>query len=121
MRYAPAYSAERFPGDFAVSVLCAAITAVLLGPGIWWFARMYLIRTYPHHPELLGAAIVTGAMDGVLIAALSFVACFAMRIWRYERQERKQSDNALRVELERIATDLQHTRGEHGEPFPPRG
>ena len=116
MRYAPAYSAERFPGDFVASAVCGAIIAALLGPTIWWAARRYLEQTYPHHPEMLGAAAVAGILDGLLLAVLAFTACFAIRIWRFERRERKRSDAALRLELESISADQRGKPGQDGEP-----
>ncbi len=116
MRHAPAYSADRFPGDFVASAVCGAVTAALLGPTVWWLARRYLQQTYPHHPELLGAAAVTGILDGFLLAVLAFTACFAARIWHFERKERKQSDAALRRELESIAADQRHKGKQDGEP-----
>ncbi|WP_419805218.1 hypothetical protein [Terriglobus sp.] len=120
MRYAPAYSAERFSGDFAVSAVCGAVTASILGPIIWWFARRYLQQTYPQHPELLGAAVVTGVLDGLLLAIFAFVICFAARIWRFERKERKRSDAALRSELESIAAGVIPKPGSGDEPPLPR-
>ncbi len=120
MRYAPAYSAERFPGDFAASAVCGALTAAILGPLTWWLARRYLVQTYPHHPEMLGAAVVTGIMDGLLLAILFAAACFAVRVWRFERRERKQSDDALRRTLEGMADEAGRERGRNGEPpLPP--
>lgn len=118
MWQAPAYSAEQFPGDFAASAMSGLVTAALLGPLTWWLARRYLQQTYPHHPELLGAAVVTGLLDGFLLAALAFVACFALRIWTFERRERKRSDAALRSELEHIAAE--RDRGSNDSPAPPR-
>ena len=121
MRDAPAYSAERFPGDFAASAVCGLITAALVGPLTWWLARRYLEQTYPHHPEMIGAAVVTGLFDGVLVAVLAAGICFAVRVWTYERRERRQSDDALRSELEQIAGMPSHGSGADGEPpAPPR-
>ena len=120
MQDAPSYSAERFPGDFTASAVCGAVTAAFLGPCIWWLARRYLQRTYPHHPELLGAAVITGILDGLLLAIFAFVFCFAIRIWRFERRERKQSDIALRRELEEIAAGQNSDCGNGGEPPFPR-
>ena len=84
---------------------------------MWWAARRYLQQTYPHHPEMLSAAVVTGILDGLLFAVLAFAACFAVRIWRFERRERKRSDVALRMELESIAVDKKHEKD--GEPPSP--
>ena len=118
MQNAPAYSAERFPGDFTASAVCAASTAALLGPAAWWLARRYLQQIYPHHPEMLGAAVLTGILDGLLFACLAFGICFAVRVWRFERGERKQSDTALRKELLAIAKNREN--GSSCEPPLPR-
>ncbi|GAA3751132.1 hypothetical protein [Terriglobus aquaticus] len=118
MQNAPAYSADRFPGDFSASALCAAVTASVTGPVAWWLARRYMLCTYPNHPEMLGAAVLTGILDGLLIACIAFGICFAARVWIYERRERKQSDAALRDALSTI--DRERKRGTGGEPPIPR-
>ena len=99
MRYAPSYSADRFPGDFSASALAGLIAAVTLGPAAWWLSRQYMQRTYPGHPELLQAAVVAGVFDGFVVAVLAFAACLAVRIWSYERRERQRSDELLRTAL----------------------
>jgi hypothetical protein len=104
MREAPAYSSDRFPADCAVALLCSAGGFLISGPIIWYFALAYLHRTYPDHPELDGAAAFTGLLDGVLIGLGVFVLTFAIRIWLYERRERKQSDDLLKRTLDEIAS-----------------
>lgn len=111
MQNAPAYSADRFPGDFSASVLAAAVTASITGPLAWWMARRYLLLTHPNHPEILGAAVLTGILDGLLIACLAFGFCFALRVWIYERRERKSSDAALRKDLRSIEQDRKRSEG----------
>lgn len=99
MRYAPSYSADRFPVDFSASALAGLIAAVIFGPAAWWLCRQYLQHAYPAHPELLQAAVLAGVFDGLIIAVLAFAACLAVRIWRYERRERQRSDDLLRAAL----------------------
>ena len=105
MAQLPPYSADRFPADFAISLLSAAGTAIVSGPVVWYFSLRYLQQHYPHHEELASAAIVAGCLDGALLGLLAFVFTFAARIWRYERAERKRSDLLLRLALDDIQRD----------------
>jgi hypothetical protein len=102
MAQLPPYSADRFPADFATSLLTAVVTAIVSGPVVWFLSLRYLRQHYPHHDELASAAIVAGCMDGALLGLLAFVFTFAVRIWRYERAERKRSDLLLRLALDDI-------------------
>ena len=90
---------DRFPGDFVASLRSAAIAALLLGLASWWLARLYLQRAYPGHMEMLSAAVVVGVLDGAFLGVGAFVMTYAVRVWRYERNLRKRSDDALRREL----------------------
>ena len=105
MAQLPPYSGDRFPADFAISLLSAAVTAIVSGPLVWYLCLSYMERHYPHHQELYSAAIVAGCLDGALLGLLAFVFTFAARIWRYERAERKRSDLLLRLALD----DIQRT------------
>ena len=102
MAQLPPYSADRFPADFAISLLSAAGTAIVGGSAVWYLSLRYLERHYPHHGELYSAAIVAGCLDGALLGLLAFVFTFAARIWRYERAERKRSDLLLQLALDDI-------------------
>ena len=82
------------------SLLSAAVTAMLGGLAIWYLAARYLRLHHPHHGELASAAVVAGCLDGVLLGIGAFVFTFAVRIWLYERAERKRSDQLLRLALE---------------------
>lgn len=95
-------SIDRFPGDFTAALRVGAGVMVASGFGAWWLARSYMERTYPAHSELMGAAIVVGAMDGVMLGVAAFVLTYVIRVWRYERRLRTQSDEALRRELARL-------------------
>ena len=105
-------SIDRFPGDFMASLRSAGIAAVLLGAASWWLAREYMVRTYPGHQELLGAAVVVGVMDGLLLGVGAFVLTYVVRVFRYERQLRRRSDEALRQELQSLLPRDTDT-GEH--------
>ena len=102
MAQLPPYSADRFPADFATSLVTAAITAIVSGPAVWYLSLRYLERHYPHHEELYSAAIVAGCLDGALLGLLAFIFTFAARVWRYERAERKHSDLLLQLALDDI-------------------
>lgn len=95
-------SIDRFPGDFMASLRVGTIAAGLLGTGSWWLAREYMLRTHPGHTELMGAAIVVGVMDGLMLGIAAFVATYVLRVWRYERRLRKASDAALQLALNEL-------------------
>ncbi len=107
MAQPPHYSADQFPADLLTSLLAAAVTALLSGPAIWFASLCYLRRTYPHHAELWPAATVAGVMDGALLGLGAFVINFALRIWKRERAERKQSDDQLRLALDDLERERQ--------------
>lgn len=108
-------SIDRFPGDFVASLRVGAGTAVVLGAGSWWLAREYLLRTHPGHPELMGASIVVGVMDGLMLGVAAFVLTYVFRVWRYERRLRKASD----AELCRVLTELEMEKREDADPRRP--
>lgn len=121
MRDAPPYSADRFPADFVLSALTGLAVAAVTGPATWWFALRYVQRTYPGHVEMRSAAIVAGVADGLLSAVLAFGLCFAVRIWLFERRERRRSDDLLRATLSEMTDSSKHEGEGDGEPpFPPR-
>ena len=103
MGQGPPYSADRFPMDFVMSAIGGIVAALVCGPLTWQISRRYLQQAYPHNQELLSAAIVAGVVDGFLFGIGGFIATFAVRIFRYERAERRRSDHALRRELEGIS------------------
>ena len=103
-------SIDRFPGDFVASLRSGAVTAVVLGTVSWWLARGYMRRTYPGHLEMLSAAIVVGALDGLLLGVAAFVGTYVVRVWRYERRLRRRSDEALRRELATLPSDDENPR-----------
>ena len=104
MAQVPHYSADRFPADLIASLRAAFLTAAICGPAIWYLSLRYMRHAYPHHPELEPAAVVAGVLDAALLGLGALVVTFAVRIWRYERVERKRSDTLLRLALD----ELQH-------------
>ncbi len=103
-------SIDRFPGDLVASLRVGCIAAMGLGGLAWWLARAYMLRTYPRHREMLGAAIVVGVMDGAMLGVAGFVVTYVARVWRYERRMRRRSDDALRRELADLAPERKPDR-----------
>ena len=110
-------SIDRFPGDFVASLRVGAVAAVVLGVVSWWLARQYMLRTYPGHVELLGAAAVVGVLDGTLLGIAVFVLTYVVRVFRYERRLRKASDTALRTTLEAMTAASERADTDRHRPL----
>lgn len=102
-------SIDRFPGDFMAALRVASGTMLFGGVAAWWLARSYMERTYPHHSELMGAAALVGAMDGLMVGVAAFVVTYVIRVWCYERRMRRRSDEALKRELAQLELPKDNT------------